>query len=87
MAIHFPKQPGIYTAKTTVAFPVQINDADVTCEISTEALQDHFGANSNRGPDLVAAFEANRTTIESVARAKLPLRASTGRCLLVTADF
>lgn len=87
MAIHFPNKSSVYTANTTVAFPAQINGVDVTCEISTEALQDHFGVGSAYGPDLVAAFEANRAVIEAVAREKLPQRAPMGRCLLVSADF
>lgn len=87
MPIHFPTTPGVYTPNNTVAFAAQINGVDVTCEISVEALEDHFGARSTRGTDLVAAFEANRTAIEAVARVKLPQRIPAGRCLLVSADF
>ncbi|MGH8376797.1 MAG: DUF1488 domain-containing protein, partial [Pseudomonas sp.] len=87
MAIHFSNTPGLYTQNTTVAFRAQLNGVDVTCEISTEALQDHFSARSARGADLVAAFDANRPVIEAVAREKLPQRIPAGRCLLVSADF
>ncbi|MCM3583754.1 DUF1488 domain-containing protein [Ralstonia pickettii] len=87
MPVHFPKTRGVYTPNTTVAFPAQLNGVDVTCEISAEALEDHFGARSTAGDDLVAAFEANRPAIEAVARVRLPQRIPTGRCLLVSTDF
>lgn len=87
MAVHFYNTPGIYTQNTTVAFRGQFNGVDVTCEISMEALQDHFGAHSANGADLVFAFEANRSAIEAVAREKLPQRIPIGRCVLVSADF
>ncbi len=87
MPIQFPNKPAIYTTNTTVAFLAVLNGVDVTCEISTEALCDHFGAVSIKGIDLVAAFDRNRAVIESVARSVLPQRAPAGRCLLVTADF
>jgi len=87
MAVHFYDTPGVYTQNTTVAFRVQFNGVDVTCEISTEALQDHFGTRSAAGADLVSAFEANRPSIEAVAREKIPQRVPAGRCLLVSDDF
>nr|WP_063791585.1 DUF1488 domain-containing protein [Burkholderia ambifaria] len=87
MAVHFYNMPGIYTQNMTVAFRAQFNGVDVTCEISTEALQDHFGAQSASGADLVFAFEANRPVIEDIARVKLPQRIPAGRCLLVSTDF
>lgn len=87
MAIHFPRRPGVYTINTTVAFPAQLNGFDVICEIAVEAPQDHFGASSASGPNLVAAFEANRAMIEVIAREKLPQRAPAGRCVLESADF
>lgn len=87
MAIHFYNTPGIYTPNTTVAFRAQFNGVDVTCEISAEALQDHFGVRSASGPDLVYAFESNRPVIEAVAREKIPQRIPAGRCLLLSADF
>lgn len=51
MSFHFYNTPGIYTQNTTVAFRGRFNDVDVTCDFSTEALQDHFGAHrERRGP-------------------------------------
>ena len=87
MSIQFPLKLSSFTTNTTVAFPAQLNGIDGTCEISTEALQDHFGATSFKGEDLIKAFETNRTAIEVVARVKLPQRMPAGRCLLVSADF
>lgn len=87
MPIQFPTTPSVYTPNNTVAFTAQINGVDVICEISAEALEDHFGARSARGTDLVAVFEANRPAIEAVARVKVPQRIPAGRCLLVSADF
>jgi hypothetical protein len=86
-AVHFYNTPGIYTPSTTVAFRAQFNGVDVTCETSTEALQDHFGTHSASGADLVFAFEANRPAIEAISREKLPQRIPADRCLLVLADF
>ncbi|PYT78566.1 MAG: hypothetical protein DMG40_19725 [Acidobacteria bacterium] len=37
------------------------------CEISDEALEDHFGGD---GKDKVAVFRANRLVIEEIARRK-----------------
>ncbi|NUY04363.1 DUF1488 domain-containing protein [Paraburkholderia sp. JPY169] len=45
-----------------------VGRAEVECEISAEALEDHFDSPSVRGADLVAAFEAHRAQIEAVAR-------------------
>lgn len=87
MAITFPRVPSHYTQYTTVAFVAEMNGVRVTCEISGEALMDHFGATAWDGARMVASFEQNRGLIEAAARAVLPTRASTGRCLLVSADF
>jgi hypothetical protein len=85
--VHFPQVEPTYTVNTTVAFQAVIDGENVTCEISEEALHDHFGAKSLKGPDLVAAFIANRVSIEAVARVRIPARHAAGRALLVTADF
>ncbi|MYM22204.1 DUF1488 family protein [Duganella sp. FT135W] len=87
MPVFFPELPARCTAVATVAFDAYYNGDRIICEISAEALNDHFGAVSFSSSDLVAAFERNRFLIETVARAVLPARAPAGRCLLVTADF
>ncbi|TDG01503.1 DUF1488 domain-containing protein [Paraburkholderia guartelaensis] len=87
MVIHFSNKPAKYTPNTTVAFLALVDGAEVECEISVEALEDHFDAPSMQGVDLVAAFEAHRTQIEAVARVKLPQRLPAGRCLLISDYF
>lgn len=87
MVIRFSNTPATYTRNTTVAFPELVDGTEVACEISAEALADHFDAISMRGPDLVAAFEARRAQIEAMARTVLPQRLPAGRCLLVSQDF
>lgn len=85
--MHFPQTEPIYTQHTTVAFQVVIDGTAATAEISEEALQDHFGAGSRVGAELIRAFKANRHAIEAVARLKLPPRLAAGRGLLMTGDF
>lgn len=88
MVIYFSKCPARYNAQNmTVVFPALVDGAEVMCEISAEALEDNFEAQSARGEDLLAAFEAHRDEIESVAKSMLPQRLPAGRCLLVSADF
>ena len=86
MAIYFPLEEPIYTRNTTVAFRAMLNDVTVVCEISTEALRDHFGATTVNPKDIIAAFQAHRSDIEIVARLKLT-NIATDRCLIVSADF
>lgn len=85
--IHFPPTDPVYTQNTTVAFQVVVDAVKTTGEISAEALQDHFGAATSTGIELVRAFKANRGAIEAVARVKLPGRLAAGRGLLLTTDF
>ena len=87
MSLVFPNLPARYTPSSTVAFDAHFNGDRVICEISAEALLDHFGARSRSGADLVTTFERNRGLIEAAARAVLVVRAPTGRCLLISADF
>jgi hypothetical protein len=88
MTIRFHHRRATYTPATTVAFPANINGVEQVCEISADALQDHFGATSNLGFDLVEAFENNRASIERMAVAVIPqVMAKRGRCLLEASDF
>ena len=86
MAISFPDQPGLYTPNTTIGFPALVNGVIVNCEISTEALQDHFGARSTDSKELQRAFESGKGVIVEAARKRLEIDADR-RCLLVTSDF
>jgi hypothetical protein len=83
--ITFPVRDPVYTASRTVLFLALQGDQLHECEISGEALRDHFGASSMKIHDLLTSFLANKDVIHRVARQKLPN--ATGRCLLLSADF
>lgn len=85
--IHFPQTEPIYTPRTTVSFDVVIDGQQVRCEISEEAMEDHFGGKAGDAADLIRAFKASRGAIEAVGRVKLPARIAAGRGLLITQDF
>jgi hypothetical protein len=85
MNIVFQNVDPVYSTNNTIAFPALVDDAKAICEISEEALQDHFGATSNIPTDLIMAFKSNRSTIEVVARRKYVADAS--RWLVRTEDF
>jgi hypothetical protein len=52
----------------TVGFTAKVDDRQVDCSISAEALEDHFGAQSPDPGDLLAAFDRHRSAIEHAAR-------------------
>jgi hypothetical protein len=85
MTISFPSQNPAMTQHGTVAFQAVVEGAAIVCEISADALQDHFGATTNQSHDLLTAFISGKSHIHDVAREKLPH--SAGRCLLVSKDF
>lgn len=87
MDIEFPRQvmPKV-TALGTVSYQVKVNGEFIWCEISFEALRDHFGGRPTGGSELVDAFDKGRATIESVTRRYL--EASGGHPVLLRAtDF
>jgi hypothetical protein len=53
--------------REVVVFWGQDGETRVRCEISREALDDHFGGD---GKDKVEVFRANRRAIEEIARGK-----------------
>lgn len=68
MTISFPEGPLVYDGdRLALVFTAKSNNDDVECVITAEALEDHFGAESAREPDLIAAFEAHREAIEKAA--------------------
>jgi hypothetical protein len=72
-----------------VVFRGEANGEDVQCEISLEALQDHFGADGLTQKECVQRFLQNRSAIEAMARAKYltqPVE-QPGSVLLKTADI
>ncbi|CAN0626319.1 conserved protein of unknown function [Burkholderia multivorans] len=72
MHISFPPDPPEYCARDLVlAFPALVDDSCVQCAITAEALEDHFGAASLVERDLIDAFTAHRSEIESAARRML----------------
>jgi uncharacterized protein DUF1488 len=86
MTIDFPNRNPVCTSNDTVAFAATYNGEGISCEISSEALQDHFGASTFQQADLLRAFISGRSAIEAVARLKIP-HCAAGRYLLVSSDF
>ena len=92
--IFFPHdKPGIYSLNKSVAFPAIVGGKNITCEISEEALEQHFGGNPPRDYTkvefdvaMVAAFEAARDRIEAVAARQLEKNPD-GVCFLRPEDF
>ncbi len=71
-------KPGIYSLNKSVAFPAVVNGRNISCEISEEALEQHF--EGTPPPDytkteydaaMVAAFESARDRIETIAAKQL----------------
>lgn len=85
--IDFPRTQSVYPPADTLSFPVILDGALVSAEISAEALRKHFGAASSRGLELIRAFRENRPAIEEIARQKLVEKLVAGRALFVTGDF
>jgi hypothetical protein len=69
-----------------VLFEASVDDARVECEISDEALRDHFGAGGDDENSLIAAFENGRRDIELLALMKLNVD-PIGKCHIGTGDF
>ena len=84
MAISFPSQQTM-TSNFNIGFPAVDNGTTIPCAITTEALQDHFQA----GTDPMAAFLANRPTIESKAEQLILANrfGPNGSILIVSSDF
>lgn len=72
MKIDFPNMvmPKV-TALSTVSFPATVDGEYLWCEISCEALRDHFGAISMDENDLLHAFHKGKERIQQVAQALL----------------
>jgi len=69
MHISFPAEVPEYCGRDLVlAFPALVDGERVQCAITAEALADHFGAQSLREADVLAAFERHRRAIETAAR-------------------
>ncbi|MDR6449784.1 DUF1488 domain-containing protein [Paraburkholderia sp. 22099] len=67
MQITFPDdEPTFDGANLRVRFTARVEGEPVVCEITAEALEDHFGAESLLEGALMAAFEQGRNRIRSV---------------------
>jgi hypothetical protein len=67
MKVHFPDDPPIYDgANLVLRFVAEVDGSPVVCEITAEALEDHFGAKSTLEATLLDAFEKGRTRIHTV---------------------
>ncbi|WP_133645749.1 DUF1488 domain-containing protein [Paraburkholderia flava] len=72
MHITFPDDPPAFDgASLTVRFIAHVDGEPVICEITAEALEDHFGADSPLESVLLAAFERGRPRIRPVCSAAL----------------
>lgn len=70
-SITFLDQKPRVTPKQTVAFLALRNGAALECEISMQALRDHFGATTPDEAVLLEAFTRGQSKIQAAARRKL----------------
>jgi hypothetical protein len=79
MHITFPDDKPVFDgANLSVNFTACVDGEPVTCAISAEALEDHFGADSALEADLLAAFENGIERIHSVCAEALDLNDGKG---------
>jgi DNA-binding transcriptional regulator YiaG len=83
--VSFPDEDPRITTGQTVAFSALRDGVVQECEISVQALEEHFGASGTAESALLDAFTRGKSQIQAAARGRL-LR-STDRCLLTTEDF
>ena len=87
MEITFPDlvKPKV-TAMGTISFQTMVDGEYIWCEISCEALRDHFGACSMSANDLLLAFHNFKSDIQQATRDFLHING--GRpVLLMTGNF
>lgn len=69
--IDFPDKVENYDGdRDVVLFAARAGATELTCAISGEALEDHFGAKGRSQRARLAAFRAHRAAIEDAARRK-----------------
>jgi len=74
-AIEFPEKVERYDFdRDLVLFAGKTPEGEITCAISGEALENHFGGRGSNARARLAAFRANRSAIEYAARRKLAAR-------------
>ena len=69
-----------------VAFRVTVNGADRRVLITSEAIQDQFGARANEPFSLTQYVDANRGRIESIATSKIQ-NGQIGDIMIKSGDF
>ncbi len=86
MQILFPNEAPEYLGWAPIlTFPAVVNGERVRCQITAEALEDHFGAASARCEDMISAFAAHRQKIEDAARRLLS--ETQARCLVLRSGY
>jgi hypothetical protein len=69
MQVTFPDDAPIFDgAQMVVRFVAIVNGVALSCAISAEALEDHFGAGSTLEAELLRAFAEGRARIHEVCR-------------------
>ncbi|HTJ95651.1 MAG TPA: DUF1488 domain-containing protein [Pararobbsia sp.] len=72
MRIEFPAGQRVWNgSELQVEFPVSVDNRDVLCAISAEALEDHFGAHSSLEADVLGAFDHDSRRIYALCRRAL----------------
>jgi hypothetical protein len=87
MFVLFPDIAATCSLRGTVTFVAMVETQEVICEISPEALVDHFGARRTDRSCLLAAFESHRQEILLTVETIIPHRLSGRRCLIFSRDF
>ncbi|WP_321866804.1 DUF1488 family protein [Paraburkholderia tropica] len=87
LLINFPSGPAFWTTNRTIAFAAFVDGVEVICELSLEAIEEHFGASRSRRDSMIAAFDRHCSRIEAVAQRVIPQRLAAGRCPLFSRDF
>ena len=69
MQVTFPDDAPVFDgAQMVVRFVAMVNGVALSCAISAEALEDHFGADSTLEAQLLHAFEQGRERIHEVCK-------------------
>jgi hypothetical protein len=87
MFVVFPDIAATCSLRGNVTFIAMVEATEVVCEISPEALVDHFGARRTDRSCLLGAFEAHRQEILQTVESIIPHRLSGRHCLIFSRDF
>ncbi|WP_224010950.1 DUF1488 family protein [Paraburkholderia tropica] len=87
MLISFPADPLPQVNRRVLSFYVLVDSVDIVCEISFEALEDHFGVNTRSGQSVVDAFHAHREEFASLVGHTVSHRLHGRRCQIFSRDI